>query len=504
MDPETLLSLPGNLMGLLGLDQSEKASAIAPAPDATLIAQIATALANAQQGIADDEIGAMHPATGQAAPAPQAARQSQQLKDMPLSALAEEAVRVRVSARDWDKERARDVGAAAKLFIAANGDIPFSRIKQQHLAATVALFSALPTKYGFTRKDPQTGERTQETIGEALKRGQNLKLKWSADPVAAERDLLPTVGLSAVTHNKHLTWLSALVNYAAGAGRPAPQGLNFTILRMKGRKARSDGNGGIRKKNTALVAFSADDLRHLLSAPIWTGCAGLWRRFEPGDVIFHDAWYWAPLIIALTGCRSDEGTGLALTDVALDAAVPFFHFRENGLRRVKTASSDRKVPIHPKLIALGFADYVRAMRGLGHRALFPELLHKTMSFDHNFYDKIFEPLRACQFPGGTSRKRGRKDVDVRSIRSRCISHLRDVGCPKELAQAIVGHEVGDVTSDIYEEDPDPALLFPWVEKLEDLIPDIAPSPLNLRPPEWQKCGSPRGRPEQKPVTKRRS
>ena len=151
------------------------------------------------------------------------------------------------------------------------------------------------------------------------------------------------------------------------------------------------------------------------------------------------------------------------------------------------------MPIHPRLIELGFLEYVRAMRVAGHKAAFPELRQATLSFDHNFYDKIFEPLRACQFPDGTRRKRGRKDVDVRSIRSVCVTHLRNVGCPKQLAQAIVGPEVGDVTSDIYEEDPDPALLLPWIDKLGDLVPPTTPHPLTLRPREWQKFGAPKGR-----------
>jgi integrase len=211
--------------------------------------------------------------------------------------------------------------------------------------------------------------------------------------------------------------------------------------------------------------------------------------------VLHDACYYVPLIIALHGCRSDEAAGLATDDIVDDAPIPYMHFRVNVLRRVKTVASDRKVPVSPALIRLGFLDYVRAMRALGHRALFPELEHPTLSFDHNFYDKIFEPWRATMFPQGTSRKRGRKDVDVRSIRSTCITHLKNVRCPKDIRQAIAGHEVGDVTSDIYEEDAEPSLLLPWIERLAELIPELPTFPLNLRPVGWQKFGSPKGRPK---------
>lgn len=407
--------------------------------------------------------------------------------------MAEKAITAQVDDGLWDKDRRRDVEAAVKLFVAANGDVPFAAWEQRHLAAVKALFPRLPVRYGFAKKDPVTGEDSQESIEEALVRGDALRRQWRENPARAEDEKLALVGLGPVTCNKHMTWLSALVTYAQGAGDPAPKALNFSLVRAKGR-AKKSGGAGPAKKNAALPAWDTADLQRLFTAPIWTGCAGLWNRFDPGGEIIHDAWYWAPLILTLHGCRSDEGCGLALDDIFDNVSVPYFRVRPNGFRRIKTAASNRSVPINPRLIELGFLDYVPAMRALGHEALFPELWNEKLGFDHVFYDKIFEPLRATMFPAGTSRKRGRKDCDVRSIRSRCITHLRDIGAPKDLRQAIVGHEVGDVTSDVYEDDADPGLLLPWVTRLSKLLPPIERRPLNLRPREWQKFGAPRGRP----------
>lgn len=459
IEPEAIWPLPGNMLAMLGIEQQPQA--IAPAE---------------QPPCPEPSLTSSKPDGG-----------------LTTTAVAARAVAVRTESGDWDGERRRDVDAAVKLFVAANGDIPFATWQQHHLAATAALFPRLPTRYGFACKDPVTGELTQESIEDALARGARLQEAWRNDPVRAERDRLPTVGLGSVTRLKHLTWLSALVTFAVESGINAPEGLNFGASRRAQRKMKSS----MGKKNTALSAWDAADLRHLLTAPIWAGCDGLWDRFSPGNEIFHDGFHWGPLILVLHGCRSDEGAGLMLDDVFDQAPVPFFHFRANGLRRIKTAASDRRVPINGRLLELGFLDYVRALRALGHTALFPEFVHPTLGFDHIFYDKVFEPLRATMFPDGTSRMRGRKDVDVRSIWSRCISHLRDVEAPKELRQAIVGHEVGDVTSDIYEKDPDPALLQVWVDKLGDLVPPIAAHPLRLRPSEWLRFGAPRGRPKKR-------
>lgn len=470
VEPGTVSPLPGNFLKLLGVD--------APAHDSAEMRRNAPPAAPVPSSRA-----------GTGDPEPKL--------DLSISEIAEEALKKKTADGSWDKERRRDVQAAVKLFIAANGDISFATVTQRHLSEMASLFSRLPTRYGFAKGCARTGQEVQETIGEALERGAALRDLWLKDPVAAEAKRLPTVGFSEVTRKKHMTWISALVTYAQVNGRPFPAGLNFKIIRQeiaKGTKNKVTRQNGGQKKNQALAAWSPDDLRHAFTAPVWHGCAGLWNRFEPGDAIIHDACYFAPLIIALHGCRSDEATGLAPDDVADGEETPFIHFRVNALRRIKTAASNRKVPVSPTLIRLGFLDYVRAVRALGHRALFPELHHPKLSFDHNFYDKIFEPWRATMFPNGTSRKRGRKDVDVRSFRATCITHLRSVGCPKDLRQAIVGHEVGDVTSDIYEEDPPPAMLLPWIERLSDLIPGLPAFPLHLRPPEWQKFGAPQGRP----------
>jgi hypothetical protein len=153
------------------------------------------------------------------------------------------------------------------------------------------------------------------------------------------------------------------------------------------------------------------------------------------------------------------------------------------------------VPISPALIRLGFLDHVRAMRELGHDLLFPEFYNPkaSMSFDHVFYDKVFEPLRNFHFPNGTSQKRGRKDVDVHSIRTRVASFWRDRKFEPGLRQYLFGHVPDGETAASYEEEPGLGLLLPLVTALGDLLPELRVVPLRLRPAEWQKFGSIRGR-----------
>jgi integrase len=206
------------------------------------------------------------------------------------------------------------------------------------------------------------------------------------------------------------------------------------------------------------------------------------------------------LIIVATLARSDEICGLAVDDVFLDCETPYIHIRRNALRRLKNASSERRVPIASKILELGFADYVAAMRKAGHKALFPEYLHPTMDFEKVFRKDLFDPLRKHVFPNGTSRKRGRKDVDVHSIRTfglastaKHFEETRNPAFDKDHRKALSGHEPGDTTSGVYEEDLEPRDLVPMVEYLASFIPPIPKRPLNLRPPEFQKFGKPKGR-----------
>ena len=423
-----------------------------------------------------------------------------------LSAFAERALDKKIADGAWDKDRRRDIRGAVAIFVAANGDVPVSAITQQHLIAMKDLFPRLPVVYGRERKI-DNGDKVRETIEEALQRGDALRREWDANPTAADAKGLPYVGLSLTTQRKHLTWISALMTHLEGhEPEMAPSGLNFTAVRKTLVNPRKQGDRqsvrGNQKRNTARLPWERDDLRKMFETPVWFGCAGLWHRFDKGDQVIHDGSYWVLPIVACTLARSDEISGLAVADVFFDCEVPYIDIRETHLRRIKTVSSTRKVPIAKKLLDLGFREYVEAIAQAGHQALFPEFEHEKMDFDKCFYKDLFQPLRTMVFPDGTSRKRGRKDVDVQSVRTLGFNVLRDeenrTGLKvfdKDHRQGLGGHEPGDTEGRNYLNDYEPRELLPLVEVLSTLLPEIPKMSLTLRPAEYQKFGKPRGRPK---------
>jgi integrase len=447
-----------------------------------------------------------HPGSFEAPREPERLQPQQQpLPTAPrISEFAKTALDKKIGDGAWDPGRRRDVEAAVAIFIAANGDIPFNEITQDHLIAMKDLFHRLPREYGRESKD-ENGEKVRETIPEALARGDVLLAEWKRDPVAADEKMLPYVGLSLKTQGKHLTWINSLLTYANGHARQfAPTGLDMPAVRKALTQPPAQGERHSiksgQKKNSMRLPWREDELSKLFEAPVWQGCAGLWHRFHPGDEVIHDANYWVLLIIVSTLARSDEIGGLAVDDVCLDCETPYIHIRVNALRRLKNTSSERRVPIASKILHLGFTEYVAAMRNAGHKALFPEYLHPTMDFEKVFRKDLFDPLRKHFFPNGTSRKRGRKDVDVHSTRTfgldvaaKYFLQTKDPAFNKDHRIALGGHEPGDTTSEFYEDDLEPRDLVPIVEYLASFIPSIPKRPLNLRPPEFQKFGKPRGR-----------
>ena len=433
-------------------------------------------------------------------PSPQAGKKHAPL----ISELAKSALEKRIEEGSWRRERRRDIEAAVALFIAANGDVRINEITQTHLIAMKDLFLRLPREYGRERND-ENGNKVRETIEEALVRGDKLLAEWKRDPSAADASNLPYVGLCLVTQKKHLTWISSLLTYIEGIDPAlAPSGLNFTAVRKACVQPPYQGNRHSikkgKKQNSNRLPWKAEELTELFQAPIWQGCHDLWNKLIPGNQIYHDGDYFALPLITTTKSRSNEICGLAVDDIFLDCKDPYIRIRPNGLRGLKNDQSARRVPIASRILELGFAGYVEAIRAAGHRALFPEYLHPTMDFETVFRKNLFDPLRAYTFPYGTSRKRGRKDVDIQSVRTFGVDETeayfeltKDPAFDEKHRNGLGGHEQVGTAGKVYENDFEPHELLPQVEFLASFLPPIPKRPLNLRPPEFQKFGKPRGR-----------
>jgi integrase len=151
-----------------------------------------------------------------------------------------------------------------------------------------------------------------------------------------------------------------------------------------------------------------------------------------GSRVFHDivgkhgnAQYWVTAIIALTGARLSEVTGMRVPDVGQRHAVlTFFLARDEG----KTEDSRRIIPVPQKLVDLGLLEYIATLDPNG---------------------PLFPTANADQFTNWFGRYRktiglNRKGCDLHAFRHHMKTKLGDVACPDRISNWITGHAADNV------------------------------------------------------------
>ena len=94
--------------------------------------------------------------------------------------------------------------------------------------------------------------------------------------------------------------------------------------------------------------------------------------------------YFVPLIGMYSGARLNEICQLYVEDVKRFEGVWCFDINDERDKRLKTLSSRRLVPIHPRLAELGFLEYVEQLRGHGAVRLWENLPAGRDGYGHLF------------------------------------------------------------------------------------------------------------------------
>lgn len=155
------------------------------------------------------------------------------------------------------------------------------------------------------------------------------------------------------TMEKHLDRLRAFFTWCIKQRyHPGPNPLADKRLMSKEKRETKTGR-----------AFTDDDLAKIFSREVYTDRTGPHQ-------------YWGPLLGLMTGARVNELAQLYVSDVAMDGQYPGIIIAERHPdQRVKNKYSVRAIPLHPKLIALGFIEYVEDVKAAGFERLFPMLVY---------------------------------------------------------------------------------------------------------------------------------
>jgi integrase len=191
--------------------------------------------------------------------------------------------------------------------------------------------------------------------------------------------------------------------------------------------------------------FDTPALQAIFASPVFTD--GL--RPAPGG---GEAAYWLPLLGLYTGARLEELGYLCCQDVAehryLDGkdverstwAINIAERGDDG-RLLKTANSERIVPLSDMLLRLGFPQFVSSIAEAGGTRLFPELKPNKYGTITAKWGEWFSKYRR-EVCGVTDRS-----MVFHSFRHTFKDMARHAGIPDGVQRQLMGHSPGDVAGD---------------------------------------------------------
>lgn len=248
--------------------------------------------------------------------------------------------------------------------------------------------------------------------------------------VVSFKDKLVAEGKSPANIKVKLSRLRTLLNYAVDNDFIATNPTNGVKI--------ADNRRAKEKRH----AFTTGELKALFSGPVHVEGS----RPKGGG---GEAAYWLPLLALYTGARQTELGQLHPDDVYEEEydvpgsdrqsawVVRFVDNAERG-QRVKTEGSERRVPIHPDLIELGFlkvvADAVASRRDRIFHAINPTVEGELMGNWSKWFSRYRRSL------GVESRM-----TPFHSFRHSFKDNVRECGLQTEVHNAITGHESSDVS-----------------------------------------------------------
>ncbi|WP_295050480.1 site-specific integrase [Sulfurimonas sp.] len=224
---------------------------------------------------------------------------------------------------------------------------------------------------------------------------------------------------------------------------------------IKGKTARQN-------KQEARKALSEENLSKLFSSKLYTEKKDYTLKFQPEK-------FWIPLLATYTGMRQNEICQLKISDIKQEKIstgelVYCFELNEDEDKHLKNENAYRCVPLHPKLIELGFIDYYDSVKNK-QPTLWKNLrLHPTEDRYNTDYNKSFMKY---------FRKYVTKDSTqvFHSLRHNVASQLLNNAVihrlPKALMNQILGHAPDkDETSQTYSNGYGIEQLYEGIKTLE--------------------------------------
>ncbi len=346
-------------------------------------------------------------------------------QNQPIPALAQVLIHPTNITRQ-EPDHGPDLSELIDAFIEERGQSWAPRSKQSHSGALRQFLSFVgPKPIGLlSRKDCKEFKMILE----------KLPPKWPSRFKAMEIQDIAALGLppiSPATVNRALTPICSFLNWAVSEGHISAN----PAQRIRAiHRVRAD---------TQRAAYSDVDLRLLFEkSPMYRGCLSARERHHTGSMIIKDARFWLPLIALFTGMRLEEIGQLRCSDIRQVDGVYVIDVNSSDGNRIKNQNSQRLIPIHSELLAIGLLDHVEMKNASGHERLWPEFRRNRHDSYSANYSKWFG--RYKNLIGLTDPK-----ITFHSFRHTFIDRLKQQDVPDGKIQELVGHANHSITTGRY-------------------------------------------------------
>jgi len=302
-------------------------------------------------------------------------------------------------------------------------------IKRSEPKGTTML--AVARKWALERKPAaRTVSRTYNIVEEFRRHtGCSIIEQATREHVLKFKDALLEAGQTPGNINVKIPMLGVVFNYACD---------NAIIKANPSARVRVADK---RKANEKRLPFEECHLQAIFSGSVYS--SGYRPKAGGGE-----AAYWIPLLALFTGGRLNELGQLRPEDVYEESytdgqgrnckAWVVRITADDDCMEVKTESSIRRIPVHSKLLELGFVEFVVKQRG--HESIFHEIKRDQEGKITNTWGKWF----INQYMRGVCGVSTDKRLVFHSFRHTFKHLARLAGIPKEINDAITGHTSGDV------------------------------------------------------------
>ncbi|WP_143144619.1 site-specific integrase [Luteibacter sp. UNCMF366Tsu5.1] len=296
---------------------------------------------------------------------------------------------------------------------------------------------------------PNTWEQRRRNLESFMKAvGGSTPVDQITRPMAAAwADDLQRSGLSKRYVANCVSHTSQLFESLIRAGH-VPKGENpvkgLVVLKAKEKQA-------LRAKGQAWEAFDEATLKRIFNPETYKTMRG-------------DHLRWAPVMGLYMGARVSEIAQLHVRDfIQIDRIKCVLIRADSDGQSLKTASSERLVPIHPDLVALGLWERAQRLQAAGKERLFPDMRIDSRAGAGNAITKGFSYyLTKIQ----VKPRRAAGIVGFHSFRKTVIQTLQGSALSAERRRALVGHEPGD---DVHSAD----YMRPWTaSELSAFFPEL--------------------------------